>query len=87
MSGAITILWSDSGREPKCAPHPDFPNGIEVDLRPASSRPGCTTDLPYPAKRIGNYLVTCTKCGADAIVTTAGRADDPCKVTLPCKGN
>jgi C4-type Zn-finger protein len=45
------------------------------------------TELPYPAKRCGIYLVVCERCGYSAAITTAGRPDDPRKVTLPCKLN
>jgi C4-type Zn-finger protein len=44
-------------------------------------------ELPYPAKRCGLFLVICDKCGYSAAITTAGRPDDPRKVTLPCKLN
>jgi len=82
----ITVDWLDAGVEAQCAPNPAYPNGVEIDLRRArNQRRACSVDLPYPAKRIGAYLVECKTCGTNALITTAGRADDPRKVTLPCK--
>ena len=76
------VKWLDSGREPTCKPNPAYPNGIVVD----ASRGGksCKVDLPYPAKRCGAYQVMCKKCGATAMVTTAGRPDDPNAVIMAC---
>ena len=83
----ITITWFDHQREPQGEPNPAYPNGMEVDLRNGKARPGCVAELPYPAKRCGFYLVVCDKCGYSLVITTAGRPDDPRKVTLPCKLN
>jgi hypothetical protein len=80
----ISVKWFDSGREPKVAPNPKYPDGIDIDLS-AAGRVSCQTALPYPAKRCGYYTVKCQKCGYSAIVTTAGRPDDPRSVKLPCK--
>jgi len=80
----FTIKWHDRGREAAVAPNPDYPNGIDLD----TTQPGetsCRTELPYPAKRIGVYVVTCNRCGATSVVTTAGRPDDPRSLTMPCK--
>lgn len=41
-------------------------------------------ELPYPAPRCGIYAVKCEKCGLLVGFTTAGRPDDPRKVTLAC---
>lgn len=83
----IKVTWIDRFREPKCAPNPAHPDGIDVDLRTNKIRTGCAVELPYPAKRCGLYVVDCLKCGYRAAITTAGRPDDPRKVTLPCKLN
>ena len=41
--------------------------------------------LPYPAKRCGQYYVECRICGFNAIITTAGRPDDPqIIIKMPC---
>lgn len=45
----------------------------------------CVCELPYPAKRIGAYFVECKKCGYSVACTTAGRADDPRSIEMPCK--
>lgn len=80
---SFDIKWIDSGREPQVEPNPNYPNGIDVDTA-GSAKPACFTQLPYPARRIGQYLVTCRTCGLRAVITTAGRADDPRSVTLQC---
>jgi hypothetical protein len=78
------IEWVDSFREPKCAPNPQYPNGIKLDVS-GGKLPTCSVSLPYPAKRIGHYVVRCQLCGFCAACTTAGRPDDPCSITIPCQ--
>jgi hypothetical protein len=81
----IRKQWIDSGREPTQPPNPKYPDGIEIDL--ANGRDlGCKIALDYPAKRCGYYTLKCDVCGASALITTAGRPDDPRSVTLRCKG-
>jgi hypothetical protein len=80
----FTIEWIDHGREPKCAPDPDYPDGIDVDVSDNAVRK-CKVDLPYPAKRCGHYIVRCKLCGYSVALTTAGRTDDPKSVTITCK--
>jgi hypothetical protein len=80
----FTVEWLDSGREPKCAPDPAYPDGKTVDAAGDFS-PRCTIQVPYPAKRCGFYLIKCQRCGLTAAVTTAGRPDDPRSLTVPCK--
>jgi len=80
---SFKITWVDWGREPRCAPDPDYPAGIDLDCTLGLS--GCTTALPYPAKRCGLYVVKCDACGMTVGVTTAGRADDPRSVRIPCQ--
>lgn len=79
---AMKIEWMDSGKEPQCPPNPDYPSGI--DIRLAEGVSGCLVPLPYPAKRCGAYVITCSRCGAYAAVSTAGRPDDPRSVEIPC---
>lgn len=88
MTSKHIIKWADSGREPQHEPNPNFPHGIDINAYPRA-RFACKVDLPYPAKRIGFYAVRCTECGRSAACTTAGRADDPRSVVIPCnvKGN
>lgn len=78
------IEWLDSGREPKCAPDPDFPIGEDVNMA-MPGRESCKVDLPYPARRCGCFIVECEKCGLRVGVTTAGRPDDPRSLTMACK--
>ena len=77
------IEWLDRGREPQCPPDPAYPNGKDVDGS-VPGHPSCKTDLPYPAKRCGYYVVTCRVCDTQYIATTAGRPDDPRSITVVC---
>jgi hypothetical protein len=81
----LKVRWIDRGREPQCPPDPAFPNGVDLDGAKALGVPTCYTALPYPAKRCGLYYVECEACGCNAMITTAGRADDPRSVLMPCK--
>lgn len=83
---AMKIEWIDHKREPQCAPDPAYPNGKDID-NGGRQAPGCWTDLPYPAKRCGLYIVECERCGYRVAITTAGRSDDPRSVRIPCKPN
>jgi hypothetical protein len=79
-----TIEWLDREREPKVAPNPAFPHG--VDIPPAfPERAACKVLLPYPARRVGLYVISCHDCGLRVAVTTAGRPDDPRSATINCK--
>ena len=84
-NGAFKIDWIDRGREPQCAPDPAYPNGKDLDGAKVLGVPTCKVDLPYPAKRCGLYYVECNICGYIAIITTAGRPDDPRSALFPCK--
>lgn len=77
------VRWIDGGREPKCAPDPAYPTGIDLDVSDGRT-PACTVILPYPAKRCGHYEIICSECKFSAAITTAGRPDDPRSVKLPC---
>lgn len=83
LTRQLKIEWRDSGREPQCAPNPDYPEGIDIDL--SGGAPACETALPYPARRCGAYIIKCTLCGVRVGVTTAGRPDDPRSAKIPCK--
>jgi C4-type Zn-finger protein len=82
--GAFEIKWIDRRREPQCAADPTYPDGRDVDCR-VNDSPSCVIELPYPAERCGIYVAECRLCGYRIGVTTAGRADDPRKVTLTCR--
>lgn len=77
------VVWHDAGKEPRCAPNPAYPNGIDIDLS-LGAEETCVAELPYPASRIGGYIVRCLKCSTSGGCTTAGRPDDPRSVRLAC---
>lgn len=77
------IEWTDYGREPQSKPNPAFPKGINLDTSMGAANT-CLIDLPYPARRWGNYHITCKSCGLTAMVTTAGRYDDPRSLKVAC---
>lgn len=81
---SLQVEWLDSGREPKCAPDPRYPNGIDVDVS-CGSPASCVSQLPYPAQRCGVFRVVCKECGYSIFVTTAGRLDDPRSIRIPCQ--
>lgn len=84
MPNSLTVAWIDRGVEPQGPPDPTYPNGMGADFT-GGAGPGCSTLLPYPAKRCGYFLVSCRACKSNAILTTAGRADDPRWVRIACK--
>lgn len=77
------VEWIDRHREPQCAPDPVYPVGKDLDC--SLDQTSCLVQLPYPARRCGIYMVECTKCGITIACTTAGRADDPKSLRMPCK--
>jgi len=80
----LTVEWIDRGTEPRSAPDPNFPAGVDLDLTRGETKT-CQTALPYPARRCGYFLVSCSECGFQGLVTTAGRADDPRSIKIACK--
>lgn len=82
--GHHDVLWVDGGREPKEEPDPDYPKGIDLDMT-GTQQSSCTVSLPYPARRIGYYVVVCSRCLLRVSITTAGRPDDPRSARLPCQ--
>lgn len=83
MRSQFQVTWNDAGREPQWPPNPDYPNGIDLDTSEGAETT-CTVELPYPARRCGQYLIQCGLCGYTLLVTTAGRPDDPKSIKLPC---
>lgn len=83
MSANLKVEWLDGGREPQHPPNPEYPDGIHVDIS-RNAWPVCRTNLPYPAKRCGVYVISCSVCGYRTAVTTAGRVDDPRSITIAC---
>jgi hypothetical protein len=81
---ALYSKWHDAGREPQCAPNPNYPDGIDIVIGKSGAK-SCSTNLPYPADRCGHYVVGCTVCGLRVAITTAGRPDDPRSIKLECR--
>lgn len=81
----LRVEWIDGLREPRNAPNPAYPNGIDLDMSIGSTRPSCFTELPYPTKRCGSFIIRCDVCGLIVGVSTAGRADDPRSLKVNCK--
>lgn len=81
----IDIRFIDRGVEPKEKPDPKYPDGRPVNLTTNVLQKSCTYNAHYPAPRCGYYSVLCNDCGFTALVTVAGRADDPRTITIPCK--
>jgi len=79
----MTVEFLDAGREPKCAPDPAYPDGMDIDLTQGFAKT-CKFDIPWPAPRCGWMLVVCDTCKTNALLTVAGRPDDPRSVRLPC---
>ena len=80
----IKVSWVDSGREPQCPADPAYPDGKHIDVSNGAKKT-CKVSLPYPAKRCGYYALRCNECGYGAVITTAGRPDDPKSAIVPCK--
>lgn len=81
----IDVMFLDSGREPQCKPDPKYPDGKPINLATDPMVKTCTMNLPFPAPRCGLYAIRCLECGFTAMLTVAGRPDDPNVVTMPCK--
>lgn len=86
MPYAITVEWLDAGRKAENEPDPKYPEGVLVDLSRGRFKT-CVVDVKYPAPGVGQHRIVCSTCGMSAVVTAAGRADDPRYVKLPCKVN
>jgi hypothetical protein len=82
----LKVKWVDSGAEPKNPPNPQFPDGVDLDISKGAFKT-CSTRLPYPAKRIGYFMLTCDSCGMKGLISTAGRVDDPRSIKVACKLN
>lgn len=78
------VRWIDGNRKAENPTDPECPEGIDINLAVAMHT-SCKVSLAYPARRCGWYVIWCSACGLSAAVTTAGRADDPRSVRLPCR--
>ena len=74
--------WVGEGRKAEYPPDPRYPLGVPVDC--TEGQPGCEVALQYPAPCVGKWWISCDTCGTTAIVTAAGRVDDPHTVRLRC---
>lgn len=81
---SFSIEWIDGGKEPRVAADPNFPAGKDLPA-PSGCKKACRVHLPYPAKRIGFYVISCRDCGVAVACTTAGRSDDPRSIDVPCR--
>ncbi len=80
----LQIKWIDHHREPTEPPDPKFPIGVDLDVSEGATRT-CSAPLPWPARRCGIYVVTCTDCGLAVGCSTAGRVDDPRSIKFACR--
>ena len=80
----FSVRWVDSGRETPVGPNPNFPEGRDFDVSRGADQ-ACALELPYPAPRVGTFVIECKKCGLAIGFTTAGRVDDPRSVRFACK--
>lgn len=74
------------GRQATVPADPAFPHGRKVHtIVAAEGVQVCEVDLTYPVPECGRHRIICRRCGVVAMITAAGRADDPTMVTLQCK--
>lgn len=79
------VVYISRGHDPKVPFNRAHPWGI--DLGNAEGGLSCHVELePWPTPECGLLYVECKKCGTNAMITTAGRVDDPRSINLPCKG-
>lgn len=79
------IHFIDGKREADGRADPKHPDGVDLNLTQHALQNRCCRSVPYPAPRCGLYQIVCRVCRLSAVVTVAGRADDPRSVTLACK--
>jgi hypothetical protein len=81
----ITATFVSRHRQSKCAPDPAYPQGRDLDVSNGAEFT-CVKELPYPAPKCGYWAVRCNACSNIAVVTTAGRVDDPRSLRMACRG-
>lgn len=80
----LKLTWLDQGRRAKNPADPRYPDGIPLDAsNPA--KPWCGTAFTYPAPGVGKWIVECDECGLRALISAAGRPDDPRSLKIACK--
>lgn len=78
------VDWVDQHRETPHPADPAYPAGTAIDVA-LDAMKACRVQLAYPAARCGLWVITCRVCGYAIALATAGRADDPCSVRVPCR--
>ena len=81
----LRLTFVTDGRKPQCPTNPRYPYGKIADLRTHPLEPCCSTNLGYPAKACGTWVINCHRCGLTVGITAAGRPDDPWSAILACK--
>jgi hypothetical protein len=76
--------WVDQHRVSTYPADPSFPIGTAIDVA-LDAMKACRLELPCPAARCGLWVITCRVCHYSIALATAGRADDPRSVRVPCK--
>lgn len=87
-SRVMTATWQSAGRQATQPADPNYPDGVDINAGvPWLPEEGtyCQIDLPYPAPECGSWRIECATCGLSAVVTAAGRADDPRTFRVMCK--
>lgn len=81
----LKVDFATKGEEATQPPDPAYPHGVDIDVSDGRY-PACSTVLPRVAT-IGYFVVTCDACGKKAMVTAAGRPDDPRSYKMACNVN
>jgi hypothetical protein len=76
------VEWLSRHRKPTVESNPQYPDGMDIDM---GNRPACKVEFPYPAECVGLWFIECHDCKSTAIITAAGRQDDPKSYMLPCR--
>jgi hypothetical protein len=84
VESRFLVDWVDQHRTSTQAADPAYPNGSAIDVALDAMR-ACRVELQCPAERCGLWVITCRACGYSIALGTAGRADDPSSVRVPCK--
>jgi hypothetical protein len=84
VESRFLIDWVDQHRVSLYPADSSFPNGVAIDVALDAPR-ACRVELIYPAARCGMWVITCRACGFSVALSTAGRADDPRSVRVPCR--
>jgi hypothetical protein len=78
------VTFWDRHRKAQDPPDPRYPRGMIINGPGWAQGKCCKVKLPYPAPSCGNWFIECDQCGANAMVTCAGRPDDPKLYKMRC---